>query len=127
MSLIDCDECGKKVSDKASQCPNCGAPITLINDDVMIRFPLLTKIQIATQPCYVYDKNTGNIIATCRQGETATFKCDKPMNIYVSIKGSFGKPEATVNPGERYDVSYMGFGKIYMTKVDTISGKSEIS
>lgn len=27
MALIQCPECGKKVSDKAPTCPNCGAPI----------------------------------------------------------------------------------------------------
>ncbi len=27
MALVRCGECGKKVSDKASACPNCGAPV----------------------------------------------------------------------------------------------------
>lgn len=27
MSLIKCSECGKKVSDKATTCPNCGCPV----------------------------------------------------------------------------------------------------
>jgi predicted amidophosphoribosyltransferase len=27
MALIKCSECGKDVSDKATACPNCGAPI----------------------------------------------------------------------------------------------------
>lgn len=27
MALINCSECGKKVSDMASNCPNCGHPI----------------------------------------------------------------------------------------------------
>jgi DNA-directed RNA polymerase subunit RPC12/RpoP len=27
MALIKCSECGKEVSDKATSCPNCGAPI----------------------------------------------------------------------------------------------------
>lgn len=27
MALIKCSECGKEVSDKASSCPGCGAPI----------------------------------------------------------------------------------------------------
>ena len=27
MALIECDECGKDVSDKAVSCPNCGNPI----------------------------------------------------------------------------------------------------
>lgn len=28
--LITCPECGKRVSDKASACPNCGAPLEAI-------------------------------------------------------------------------------------------------
>jgi hypothetical protein len=28
MALIKCSECGKEISDKASACPNCGAPVT---------------------------------------------------------------------------------------------------
>lgn len=28
MSLINCSECGKEISDKADKCPNCGCPIT---------------------------------------------------------------------------------------------------
>lgn len=27
MALMKCDECGKKVSDKAKNCPHCGAPV----------------------------------------------------------------------------------------------------
>lgn len=27
MALIDCPECGRQVSDKASACPGCGHPI----------------------------------------------------------------------------------------------------
>jgi RNA polymerase subunit RPABC4/transcription elongation factor Spt4 len=29
MALIKCAECGKEVSDKAPNCPNCGAPIAV--------------------------------------------------------------------------------------------------
>ena len=27
MALIECNECSHKISDKASNCPNCGAPV----------------------------------------------------------------------------------------------------
>ena len=121
MALIKCEECGKEVSDKAQVCPNCGAPITAKKSDVMIRFPIW-KGQMFNNKCYVYDKNTDEEIASGKQGETLVFKCDRPMDIYVVVKGSFGRPEATVMPGDRYDVGYRGFGKIYLSKVDAISG-----
>ncbi len=38
MSLINCPECSKMISDKAAFCPNCGNPITndVMNKDSMI-------------------------------------------------------------------------------------------
>ena len=31
MALIECEECGKQISDKAPQCVNCGVPVTSKN------------------------------------------------------------------------------------------------
>ena len=36
MALIKCSECGKEVSDKAASCPNCGAPIKALTNDVIM-------------------------------------------------------------------------------------------
>lgn len=36
MSLINCPECGKQISDKAKSCPNCGMLINDISDDNLI-------------------------------------------------------------------------------------------
>ena len=33
MALINCNECGKEISDKATSCPHCGAPIYFINSN----------------------------------------------------------------------------------------------
>ena len=82
----------------------------------MIRFPVWKG--------QMFNSDTNEEIACGKQGETVYFKCNEPMNIYVVVKGSFGKPGATVNPGDRYDVGYRGFGKIYLSKVDTISGNA---
>ena len=41
MALIECDECGKDVSDKAVSCPNCGNPIAIseaVADDLQDDF-----------------------------------------------------------------------------------------
>lgn len=123
MALIICEECKKEISDKAIQCPNCGNPIASKKKDVMIRFPIW-KGQLLNNKCIVYNKDTGEEIASAKQGETVVFECTEPMNIYVVVKGSFGKPEVTVYPGDRYDVGYRGFGKIYLSKVDAITGNA---
>ena len=34
MALIECTECGNKVSDRASACPNCGCPVSDILLDI---------------------------------------------------------------------------------------------
>lgn len=32
MALMQCPECGNKVSDKAEKCPKCGYPVSRINE-----------------------------------------------------------------------------------------------
>jgi uncharacterized membrane protein YvbJ len=44
MALIECDECGREISDKAATCPNCGNPVTE-ND----RPALPPKIHVVTR------------------------------------------------------------------------------
>ena len=45
MALVKCVECGKEISDKATACPNCGAPIaaqlhqTEIGEAVLFKNP----------------------------------------------------------------------------------------
>ena len=119
MALIKCKECGKEVSNKAVHCPNCGAPIMALEERVNIRFPV-TK-GLVTQ-CRVCEKSTNKVIAKGKQGETVTFPCKEPMEIYVVVTGCFGKPETTVYPGDKYDVGFRGFWKIYLSKVDMFSG-----
>lgn len=122
MALIRCPECRREVSDKAASCPHCGAPIAAKKEDVMIRFPV-SQGQLLNNKCYVYNKKTKKVIVSGKQGETVSFACEKPIDIYVVVKGSFGKPEVTAKPGDRFDVGYRAFGKIYLSKVDEISGK----
>jgi hypothetical protein len=44
------------------------------------------------------------------------------MEIQVVVKGSFGKPTTKVNPGDKYNVGYRGIGKVYLEKVDLLTG-----
>lgn len=39
MTMIKCSECGKEISDKASVCIGCGAPISTSPDAVSARRP----------------------------------------------------------------------------------------
>jgi hypothetical protein len=119
MALINCPECGAEISDKAPQCVKCGTPIAAAPKSVSIRFPVW-RGQIVNNKCYVY--SNGREIAKCKQGETVTFECLAPMEIQIVVKGWFGKPETTVNPGDKYNVGYRGFGKIYLEKVDLLTG-----
>lgn len=110
----------EKRAELLDQLSNCGTPNIAKKKDVMIRFPVWSG-QMFNNKCYVYNKATNEVIVQCKQGETATFEIDQPLDIYIVVKGSFGQPEATVKPGDRYNVGYRGFGRVYLEKVDTLS------
>ena len=46
--LIKCNECGKEISDKATSCPNCGAPVKIEKNAEEIEKEIAEK--------FVYDK-----------------------------------------------------------------------
>jgi uncharacterized membrane protein YvbJ len=57
MALINCDECGKKISSKAEACPQCGAPV-----GGSIAPPLgSVKKGITTRPDFWHDPNVGAV------------------------------------------------------------------
>lgn len=90
-----------------------------IDKTVKISFPVYEG-QMFNNKCLVYNHDTGKLIVECRQGETACFSLEEATNILVKMKGCFGKPVETMNPGERYRVGFRGFGKIYLAKVDGV-------
>jgi uncharacterized membrane protein YvbJ len=56
MALIECPECGKRISEKASACPNCGNP--------MRRYKSEPKIEVKGQKegCFLQTLNVGCMI-----------------------------------------------------------------
>jgi len=52
MALIECNECGNQVSDKATSCPKCGAPInnsTLVSErqPIIVTAPKSRSLAVA--------------------------------------------------------------------------------
>ena len=117
MALISCPECSSQVSDKAPACPQCGVPIAAATA-VKVRFPVFQG-QMFNTGCSVLIG--GRVIAQCRQGETATFDLSAPAEIQIKVSGGFGKPTIWAQPGDRFEVGYRGFGKVYIAKVDVVT------
>ncbi len=67
MTLIKCSECGKKISDKAKECPNCGCPIDnrklKMNDNNSSKNRLQNMFSKYIDS--IRSKNKNTIIITC--------------------------------------------------------------
>lgn len=122
MSLIKCPECGTEVSDRANVCPKCAYPFKEMRQNLFVTMAFdSVQNQLFNNKCFVYDINNYEL-ASCRQGETLSFKCERPMTVRVKMGGCFGQPMVNVNPGDKYQVSLRGFGKVSVQKVDVITG-----
>jgi len=117
MAMISCPECNSQVSDKAPACPQCGVPIAT-ETSVKVRFPVYQG-QLLNTGCSVFVG--GRVVAQCRQGETATFNLSTAAAIQVKVGGGFGKPTIWAQPGDRFEVGYRGFGKVFIAKVDVVT------
>lgn len=151
MGLIaaKCTNCGAKIevdeSKEAGICPHCGTAFitekvvkNFINNNVyninnavflstqkadntvIVQFPVYGG-QLFNNKCFVYNCEKGVKICECRQGESVSFKIEKPTEIQVKMSGCFGKPKEIMKPGDRYKVGFRGFGKIYLCKVDNLN------
>lgn len=57
MALINCPDCGKKVSDQAPTCPNCGRPL----EEVSQSTPNV-KAEGQKEGCFLQTMNAGCMI-----------------------------------------------------------------
>jgi hypothetical protein len=113
MSLINCPECGKQVSDRASVCPNCGCPIENIGPSGTVRIKLSTvkaptgfngnqKASIFIGNKCVWEGNTG---------EVAEIYFEKPTEItveyHLSLMHYGGECSGIIDPSKsrKYNVS----------------------
>lgn len=126
MALITCPECGRKASDRAKTCPDCGYPIAAANPSgpvsIKICNGLLGKVRI-------YDMATFKLLWEGKAGQIAVF--DVIDETEVGICWGIGKPEkcdrkARVRGNERYSLNWtQGFLTTDMTlnRVDVIDSE----
>lgn len=92
MALIICSECGKEVSDKATTCPNCGAPIVSRSNSIKI-----TVIADATSESRRIARffADGQLIASSPMGQTIIIPLTVPTRIHFryNLPTSDGRSE----------------------------------
>lgn len=120
MALIECPECGGKVSDRAAACPHCAYPIG--------KRPGMYAVEVSVdggsgrilrRSCTVYGP-FGERVARCCQGDTVSFPCTAPMSMTVRMSFTFGRLIVTVEPGKKYQVSITGMGRVTVQEVSHI-------
>lgn len=131
MSLIQCPECGREISDKASSCPNCGCPIksTESSREVRIQIPNTQNISggwvglLSSKNAAV--KAGDKVLWEGKHGQTAVFEIDEPTEISIDL-GTWGKVvPSTIRPGAKYQlVQHFGFHAVAtfnIAEVDVIN------
>ena len=124
MALIQCPECGSKVSDKAASCIHCGCPLAGLNPggsvSVAVNGPGMVKM-------YIFDMETGKELWCGRTGEVARFDVKKETEISVIGSMERNHPErgakATVRGGRKYEYKVIpGFwgNKYVINEIDII-------
>ena len=127
MALIICPECGKKVSDLAKTCPDCGYPIASMNPAGTVTIKLCNGLAGKVQ---IFDMNTLQVFWTWKAGQVATF--DVSEETEIGIVWGIGKPNAKcdttakVKGNERYNLVWQrGFisSTIVLNKVDVVDSQ----
>lgn len=61
MALINCQECGKEISDKATSCPNCGCPVLKNNNCILCGSLTSNEDNVCDKCKKDYEITTGKI------------------------------------------------------------------
>ena len=109
MALIQCKECGKQISDKASACPTCGAPMNQDNRD-----PLEQESGTLCKNCLIYVTPVVTSVGggSCSVGKRETWKCPKCKRV-LHQSGCF---VATVTYGDE-DIVEVRFLRAFRDQV----------
>lgn len=98
MALVQCPECSKEISDKATSCPNCGMPINAVSKTIdsnlnvpVLEYPDLPddlsigKGKMRNPDCFVkgyYESSSGGDFDT---GKLSMWLHEKGLGIYRSV------------------------------------------
>ena len=82
MALVKCPDCGQKISDQASECPNCGCPVARKrkSGEVWIRMtPIRSKQKVTV-------KTAWRTLWKGHAGETAVIRLKRPVNVKITYR-----------------------------------------
>jgi DNA-directed RNA polymerase subunit RPC12/RpoP len=129
VALIKCPECGKEISDKATECPNCGYPIAGMKTSGIVRIKMPNNIVVgwvglfSSRDATIYDEND-EVLWEGQHGDNAKFEISHPMNIRINLGGWANEITGRVEPQKKYSlVQDMGvhmLATFRLTEVDII-------
>ena len=121
MAMIQCPECGKDVSDKATSCPSCGTPIKAPESKLIV-YGLQQRFLIGgTMKLFLDDVFVGNV----KKFDRVEFPITKDCVLTAKCGVNLSKGVCNIKAGEVTKVQII-FRKgttcgFYMQKVDTVT------
>lgn len=129
MALINCPECNKEISDKASACPNCGCPLSEIVKGGTVRIKMPNNIVqgiaglFSSRKAVVKDRD-GFILWEGSHGENASLYVEEPRDIIIELGGWANPVSGTIEPKRKYslvqDLGVHMLATFRLTEVDII-------
>jgi len=120
MALIKCSECGKEVSDKASQCIHCGNPLNQINDSKVIVYGITQQALIGGTLQVLFN---GEWIGEVKKQAVLEFPITKDgvVSVNYGMKRNTGKIEVKAGQITSIKYEFSGYsGQLVPKIIDSI-------
>lgn len=116
MKLIECPQCGMRLSNEAIACKRCAYPSKKFSAIYYSTVKLcITQRKDLKNICRAYDKDF-NILSECSVGGMLKIKCTEPITVLLEIFGCICKSEIVLYPGESYIAELKKIGVISIKK-----------
>ena len=96
MALIKCSECGREISDKASSCPNCGAPVKAAGCVVHFERPKRFTGSAVAGPVFIDGQRVGTASNGCSFDVEVSYG-QHSVEFETSTAGSLGMNRSNSN------------------------------